>query len=133
VALSILLPSIAIGQGVPVRADRVSRIRPSSDWKPNLETLNGFEGKLVLPSRVPWKAAPLESYARYYFGWTENGHHVIVGHLLRGRMTRDAPGINVIVFGDPRIRSTGGGCDQIVLHYNVDDHKMTDLQCYGLG
>lgn len=76
-----------------------------------------------------WVPGPLDLYARYYIGTLENGKRVIFGDLLRGRFAEDKPGIYLRNGAGP----TGGGCDQIHLWYNVDEHRTQHIQCYGLG
>lgn len=99
-------------------------------WKPDDATVKAMEATLALPSRDAWIPGPLHSYARYYIGVIMDGHRVIYGDLLRGRMAREKPGIYL---RDPPNFSTGGGCDQVQLWFDVDDHQMLQIQCYGLG
>lgn len=99
-------------------------------WEPDEATVKSIEATLTLPSKAPWKPGPLDSYARYYRGMTRNGRKIIYGDLLRGHMAEDKPGIYL---RDPPHVSTGGGCDQIQLWYDVDAHHILQIQCYGLG
>ncbi len=99
-------------------------------WKPDEETVRAIEVTLRLPSEGSWRPGPLDSYARYYTGQILNGNRVIYGDLLRGQMATEKPGIYL---RDPPSISTGGGCDQIQLWYDVDAHRMLQIQCYGLG
>jgi hypothetical protein len=102
-------------------------------WQPDEVAVRAIESNLVLPSKDQWKPGPLETYARYYTGWTEKGHRIIAGDFERGPgRTKDKPGIFIFQFGD-RPMATGGGCDHIVMHYDVDVHKVIYLDCYGLG
>jgi len=99
-------------------------------WKPDEATPRSIEATLTLPSMGHWVPGPLDSYARYYIGIMQNGRRVIYGDLLRARMAEEKPGIYLRY--PPHI-STGGGCDQIKLWYDVDARRMLHIQCYGLG
>ena len=99
-------------------------------WEPDEKVIKSIEASLKLPSRAPWAPGPLDSYARYYIGMIRNGNRVIYGHFLRGRMTKEKPGIYL---RQPPSFRTGGGCDQIQMWYDVDAHQMIQIQCYGLG
>jgi hypothetical protein len=99
-------------------------------WKPDEATVKSIEATLRLPSMAPWEPGPLDSYARYYKGMMLNGRRVIYGDLLRGQMAKEKPGIYL---RDPPNVSTGGGCDQIQLWYDVEAHHIFQIQCYGLG
>jgi len=99
-------------------------------WMPDEATAKSIEATLTLPSMGHWAPGPLDSYARYYIGIMQNGSRVIYGDLLRARMADEKPGI---CLRHPPHISTGGGCDQIQLWYDVDAHRMLHIQCYGLG
>jgi hypothetical protein len=109
-------------------AARAQTAEPS--WKPDEATVKSIEATLTLPSTALWKPGPLDSYARYYKGMMLKGSRVIYGDLLRGQMAKEKPGIYL---RDPPSNSTGGGCDQIQLWYDVDAHHMLEIQCSGLG
>jgi len=85
---------------------------------------------MTLPSRPPWTPGALASYARYYSGQMINGNRVVYGDWLRGRMAQEKPGIYL---RNPPSISTGGGCDQIQVWYDVDARRMLEIHCYGLG
>jgi hypothetical protein len=99
-------------------------------WKPDEATVKSIEATLTLPSRGTWEPGPLDSYARYYKGMMLNGRRVIYGDLRRGAMAKEKPGIYL---RDPPGFSTGGGCNQIQLWYDVDAHHIIQIQCYGRG
>jgi hypothetical protein len=125
--------TVAILLGL-VSAARCQTAMPSSApgltlWTPDLATVMLIEATLTLPSRSHWAPGPLKSYARYYIGQFQDGHRVIYGDLLRGRLAREAPGI--YLHSAPA--RTGGGCDQIQLWYDINAHRMLQIQCYGLG
>jgi hypothetical protein len=102
-------------------------------WQPGEDVVRTIESTLVLPSKDQWTPGPLETYARYYTGWTEKSHRIIAGDFERGLgRTKDRPGIYIVRYGE-RAMATGGGCDHIVMHYDVDRHQVIYLQCYGLG
>ncbi len=104
-------------------------VEPS--WNPDEATVKSIEATMTLPSLAHWDPpGPLDSYARYYKGLIQNGKRVIYGDLLRGRMALEKPGIYL---RDPPRISTGGGCDQIQLWYDVDASHMLQIQCYGMG
>lgn len=98
-------------------------------WTPDEATINSIEAKMKLPSLGHWAPGPLNSYTRYYIGMIQDGNRVIYGDLLRGRMATEKPGIYLRAGGG----ATGGGCDQIVLWYDVNAHRMLHIFCYGLG
>ncbi len=102
-------------------------------WQPDEATVRLLESALMLPSKDQWKPSSLETYARYYTGWTEKGHRIIAGDFERGPgRTKDAPGVYIVRYGE-RLTSTGGGCDHIVMHFDMELHKVIYLECYGLG
>ncbi len=101
---------------------------PEPSWKPDQATVTAIEATLVLPTGQD--SGPLKSYARYYKGLVQNGHRIIYGDLLRGRLAQEPPGLYL---RDPPAVSTGGGCGQIQLWYDVDAQHMVQIRCYGLG
>jgi hypothetical protein len=103
-------------------------------WQPDENAVRSIESSLVLPSLGQWSPGTLDSYARYYAGWTEKGHRIIGGDFRRGtsRHNNDKPGVYIVPF-DKLMVATGGGCDHIVMDYDVDAHQVTHLACYGLG
>jgi hypothetical protein len=103
---------------------------PEPTWTLDEATVTSIEATLTLPSRHPWKPGPLDSYARYYTVMMLNGSRVIYGDLLRGRMANEKPGIYLRA---PPSVSTGGGCNQIQLWYDMAAHRILQIRCYGLG
>jgi hypothetical protein len=102
-------------------------------WLPDETTLKTMETGFVMPTLRGWPPpGSLQDYARYYTGWTSNGHRIIYGDLWRGR-AGDTPGIHIVAFGDRHMGATGGGCSQIQVWYDLDDHKFLEAHCYGLG
>jgi hypothetical protein len=102
-------------------------------WQPDEATLRTIESTLLLPPKDQWTPGPLETYARYYTGWTEKCHRIIAGNFEKGPgRTKDKPGIYIVRHAE-RPMATGGGCDHIVMRYDVDLHQVIYLQCYGLG
>ena len=91
-------------------------------WLPDEATVKAIEATLP----------PVDSYARYYTGWTEKGHRIIAGDFERGTQTKDKPGIYIVQF-DELPGNTGGRCDHMVLRYDVDAQKVTLFRCYDLG
>jgi hypothetical protein len=122
-----LLLTIAGALAIIATASAVLTQTAEPSWKPNEETVKSIEATLR-PSGSP--GGPLDSYARYYVGLVQNGKRIIYGNWLRGRMAQEKPGLYL---RDPPSFSTGGGCDQIQLWYDVDAHQMLQIQCYGLG
>src|SRR5438067_2401862 len=65
-------------------------------WLPDAETVERVEGAvrhMAPPTRGDWKATSIDSYGRYYFGMTLNGHKVVYGVFLSLDSTRYPPGI----------------------------------------
>ena len=99
-------------------------------WKPDEATVKSIEATLTLPSTAPWKPGPLDSYVRHYVGMMKNGNKIVHGDLLRGQHAKEKPGI--YLSASPTFLF-GGGCDHIQLWYDVDAHRMLQMQCYGMG
>jgi hypothetical protein len=91
-------------------------------WLPDEATVKAIEATLP----------PVDGYARYYTGWTEKGHRIIAGDFESGRQTKDKPGIYIVQYGDVRTLRTEGGCEHMVLRYDVDAQKVTLFRCNGL-
>ena len=115
-------------------------------WNPDLATIQGLEGKLAMPEMqrplVPggspaatppdFKPGSWESFARYYAGWTENGHHIIAGILRNDDGGK--PGIYILDFQQfSRHMELGGLCHEVIVRYDLDDRKVLFNECYGLG
>jgi hypothetical protein len=99
-------------------------------WLPDEATVKTIETHMTMPELTGWPhPAPLESFARYYTGWMANGHRIVAGDFNKD----EKPGIYIVHFGNPHMGSTGGGCNHIVIQYDLDDRKFVVNQCYGLG
>ena len=94
-----------------------------------MRTVRTIEANLVLPSNDHCRSRPIDTYVRYYFGWTVKGRREIVGSFIYGP-AQDAPGMYVVGVRDQRLFAHDGVM-QMLLHYDVDRHKLIDIACFG--
>jgi hypothetical protein len=97
-------------------------------WRLSQNTIAGMERALKLPAG----SYPLQEYRRYYSVDTLSSHHVVEGYFIRNFVGSpgDKPGIYI---NQSHGTIMDGGCDIIVLHYDVDAHVLIDARCNGLG
>ena len=104
-------------------------------WLPDSKTVTLIEQavrQMPPPTTGDLKAGSIDSYGRYYTGVALNGHKVVYGVFLSMDPTRYPPGVHIGSFKD-QPHMTGGGCDQLNVWYDVDEHRVTEFHCYGLG
>ncbi len=94
-----------------------------TNWIPKPDEVSRLEKKLVLPER----AGPLNDYARYYWGATENGVEVIHGALSFG----PRQGVHLVAHAPPKLL-TDQGCRWINIRYEPATDKI-EAQCDGLA
>jgi hypothetical protein len=104
-------------------------------WSPDMQTIQKLEASLQpgdLPSRSH-AAGDLSVYARYYAGFTENGHKMIAGEFLRAPFGKGAAGVHVVQSRKDFPLIMDGGCGVINFVYDTDTGKMLAANCNGMG
>ena len=100
-------------------------------WMPDTAAVAAMEKDLSL--RSLGQLQPLDSFVRYYTGWTQDGHRVIQGTLLTASASKDAPGTYIV---DPDniklIGSADGGGSVIKLLYDADTKIFLSRDCNGM-
>jgi hypothetical protein len=117
-------------------ADRFNSNRQSEgDWLPDSEAVDRVEHavrQMPTPTTGNLVAASLDNYGRYYTGLTLNGRKVIYGAFLAD-LIRYPPGIHILPVKSWPLSTTGGGCGQLNVWYDVVDERVTEFHCAGLG
>ena len=104
-------------------------------WLPDRAVVANIEhdiAQLPLRTKGSWRAAALETYARYYTGITLEGRKVVYGVFLSMDPQSYPPSVHIVQWSD-QPEMTGGGCTQLNLWYDVGTAKITEFHCYGLG
>jgi hypothetical protein len=113
-----------------------SNLQSEGYWLPDSKTVDRVEQavrQLPPPTTLNLVATSLDNYGRYYTGVTLNGRKVIYGAFLSMDPIRYPRGVHIVPFESWPLRTTGGGCAQLNVWYDVADERVTEFHCAGLG
>ena len=115
----------------------------ASDWTPDAATISKLESG-IKPGDIPkWAASPeypsgrypvVADYARYYFGYTADGHRMIRGEWVTPWGSKMKP-VGIYVVGSQKDFPVifDGGCSVVNLVYAVESKRIVSLKCNGLA
>lgn len=96
-------------------------------WRPNKAQVARLEARLVMP----FDAAPLDQYRRYYTGAHPKRAHRVAGLLYRD--FDDPPGVIIVDKPDAFPMIFDGGCDVIHVTYDLATDEVLELFCNGVA
>jgi hypothetical protein len=106
------------------------RLCQAQPWQPDTAEISKLEaGDFPRLGHSP----DLSTYARYYAGISENGHHLIVGELLTLVGDSRTAGVHIVAGEKDFPVIFDGGCSVMHIRYDVDTSQIISLICNGRG
>jgi len=125
-ALSIMLTMVA-----------AQCLAADTTWMPDTATIQKLEVAVTKDDGAhggPFHqhADGIDSYARYYAGTIEGGHHIVRGFLSRSDLGV-GKGIHIVSNIGQFPMIADGGCNYADVSYNADSDQLNYIRCHGVG
>ena len=107
-----------------------------TSWTPDSATIQKLE---VAAAKADWgpqshhqPAASIDTYARFYAGTIEGGHHIVRG-VFTSRSLRPAKGVHIVSTMGQLPMIMDGGCNVVDVNYDADSDQIIYIRCHGFG
>ena len=114
------------------------------NWTPDVASISRLESN-IKPGDIPkWGASPqypsghspvVADYARYYVGYTADGHRMIRGEMIAPALGAKMKPIGIYVVGREKDIPVifDGGCFAVHVVYAVETAHIVSLKCNGFA